>query len=132
DGTRITFHLRPGIEYSDGSPITAQDVTDNWFRLIDPQSPSPLSSLLADVQGAADYQAGRLSREGVGLRASADQVIVDLAQPATYFPSVTASPSLAVMPPSMFGQVGTDLPGDIVVSGGYLPSLPKSGVIRLT
>jgi ABC-type oligopeptide transport system substrate-binding subunit len=132
DGQRITFHLRPGIEYSDGSPITAQDVVDSWFRLIDPETPSPLSSLLADVDGATEYQAGNVGRDAVGLHTAGDQVIVDLAQPATYFPSVTASPSLAVVPPSMYDQLDAEPPSDVVVSGAYVPSLPTAGVIRLT
>jgi oligopeptide transport system substrate-binding protein len=132
DGTQITFHLRPGIEYSDGSPINAQDVVNSWLRLIDPQQPSPLASLLSDVAGAADYQAGRVGADGVGLHADGDQVIVDLARPATYFLAVTASPSLAIVPPSMFGRLDQGPPADIVVSGAYVPSEATPGIISLT
>jgi oligopeptide transport system substrate-binding protein len=132
DGRQITFHLRPGIVYSDGTPITAQDVVDNWLRIIDPQQPSPLASIVADIEGATEYQAGQIGRDGVGLRADGDQVVVDLRRPATYFLSVTASPSLAVMPPSMFGRLDADPPSDIVVSGAYVPSTSEPGVIHLT
>ena len=132
DGRQITFHLRPGITYSDGSPITAQDVISSWLRLIDPVRPSLLSSLVADIQGASDYQAGLIGPEGVGLHADGDQVIVDLRRPATYFLSVTASPSMAVVPSSMYGQLDTAPPQNIVVSGAYVPSIPEPGVIRLT
>ncbi len=132
DGTTITFHLRPGIEYSDGSPITAQDVVNSWLRLIDPQQPSPLAGLLSDVAGAEDYEAGRAGADAVGLHANGDQVVVDLAQPASYFLAVTASPSLAVVPPSMYGNLDQGLPSDIVVSGAYVPSTGTQGVISLT
>lgn len=132
DGRQLTFHLRPGITFSDGSPITAQDVVDSWLRLIDPVRPSPLVSLLADVQGATEYQADIVGPEGVGLRADGEQVIVDLRRAATYFLSVTASPSLAVVPRSMYGQLDTAPPANIVVSGAYVPSIPAAGVIRLT
>jgi ABC-type oligopeptide transport system substrate-binding subunit len=132
DGKTITFHLRPGIEYSDGSPITAQDVVGSWLRLIDPQQPSPLASLLSDVAGAADHQAGRVSADQVGLHANGDQVVVDLARPATYFLAVTASPSLAIVPPSMYGKLDQGPPADIVVSGAYVPSESTQGVISLT
>lgn len=132
DGRQITFHLRPGITYSDGTPIIAPDVVASWLRMIDPIRPSPLSSLVADIQGATDYQEGRVGPEGVGLRADGDQVIVDLRRPATYFLSVTASPSMAVVPPSMFGRLDTAPPPDIVVSGAYVPSSGELGVIRLT
>lgn len=132
DGRQLTFHLRPGIAFSDGSPITAQDVVDSWFRLIDPVRPSPLASLLADVQGATGYQAGLVAREGVGLRVEGDQVVIDLRRPATHFISVTASPSLAVVPRSMYGQLDTAPPANIVASGAYIPSIPSASVIRLT
>ncbi len=133
DGKTITFHLRPGIEYSDGSAITARDVVNSWLRLIDPQQPSPLASLLLEVVGASDYQAGRASADQVGLHADGDQVMVDLARPATYFLAVTASPSLAVVPPSMYGQLDQGVPANIVVSGAYVPSTgSQNGVIGLT
>lgn len=132
DGRQISFHLRPAIRYSDGTPITAQDVIDSWLRLIDPAQPSPLFSLLADISGALEYVSGQGDRDAVGLRADGDNVVVDLRRPATYFLSVTGSPSLAVVPRSMYGQLETSLPANVVVSGAYVPSLVGSGTIRLT
>ena len=129
-GQRITFQLRPDIKYSDGSPINAQDVVDSWLRLIDPVHPTTLSSLLGDVQGAADYQAGNIGKDAVGLHADGDKVIVDLRRPATYFLAVTASPSLAVIPPSMVGKVDSAPP--TIVSGAYTPTTPSAGLIHLS
>ncbi len=128
-GQRLTFELRPGVAYSDGTPIAAQDVIDSWFRLLDPAQPSPLSSLLDDIVGAADYRAGRVGRGEVGLSVDGSQVIVDLRRPATYFLAVTASPTLAVVPPSMIGQLEATPP--TVVSGAYVPSVTQPGIIRL-
>jgi len=130
DGQQITFQLRPSLRYSDGSEIAAQHVVDSWLRLIDPARPSPLASLLDDISGAAAYRAGNGAREDVGLRADGDRVIVDLRRPATYFLAVTASPTLAVVPPSMVGQIEANPP--TVVSGAYVPSVPSAEVIALT
>lgn len=47
DNTIWTFHLRPGITWSDGSAITAQDVVWSWQRLVSPQTASPYASYLA-------------------------------------------------------------------------------------
>lgn len=132
EGRQIVFTLRPGLAYSDGSPIAAQDVVDSWLRVIDPDRPGPLASLLADVAGATDYMAGRVGRAAVGLRADGDEVIVDFHRPATYFLAVTASPSLAVVPPPMRGSLaGPQLPAAMVVSGAYVPRGGQPGVIRL-
>ena len=129
DGQQITFQLRPGLTYSDGTPITAQDVVDSWFRLIAPSNQSTLSSLLGDVQGASDYHSGKAGRDAVGLHADVDRVIVNLRRPASYFLAVTASPSLAVVPPSMANQISSDPP--TVVSGAYVPTTPDDSTIHL-
>lgn len=121
-GRRIIFTLRPDIRFSDGSAITADDVVESWLRLIDPTRRGPLSSLLGDVDGALPYLHGEIGRDGVGLRAEGDTVVVDFRRPASYFVAVTASPSLAVLPAaSATGREGPDLPAEMVVSGAYLP-----------
>src|SRR4051812_13597660 len=37
DGRQITFKLRPGIKFSDGSPFSADDVAYTMTRLMDPE-----------------------------------------------------------------------------------------------
>lgn len=132
DGRRMTFQLRPDLRFSDGSALTGEDVVASWLRLIDPAQPSPLASLLADVSGAADYQAGRVGVSGVGLRAEGDLVIVEFQRPASYFLSVTASPSLAVVPSDAGDAAdGPDMPSDLVVSGAYRPTAQSENTITL-
>jgi oligopeptide transport system substrate-binding protein len=98
-GRRIVFHLRPGLAFSDGSPLTATDVVRSWLRLIDPNSPSPLASLLVDVEGAEDYLRGRSGDPAsVGLRASGSDVEVRLSHPEAEFISVVAGPSFGIVP----------------------------------
>lgn len=119
-GLSLTFDLRSGITYSDGTPIAAQDVVDSWLRLLDPAHPSPMASLLDDVAGAAAYRQGQANLDAVGLRATGDQVIVRFRHPASYFVSIAASPSLAVVPPSMVSQLDSaSPPSPFVGSGGY-------------
>lgn len=131
DGRQIVFQLRPGLTYSDGQPIRAQDVVDSWLALLNPSRPSPLATLLGDVAGADEYLAGNVGRDAVGLKATSDATLeVDLRRPATYFIAVTASPSLGVVPPSELGQLSTSAPS--VVSGAYLPVTGQAGVIHLS
>jgi oligopeptide transport system substrate-binding protein len=131
DGREITFQLRPGLVYSDGQPIRAQDVVDSWLALLDPARPSPLATLLGDIEGANEYLFGAGGRADVGLRAATDAtLVVNLRRPATYFVAVTASPSLGVVPPSQMGHLDAAPP--TVVSGAYLPEVSGPGVIHLT
>jgi peptide/nickel transport system substrate-binding protein len=55
-----TVHLRPGLKFSDGKPITADDVIFTFKRITDPQSPqsgaTSLSTLLRDGLKATDPQ----------------------------------------------------------------------------
>jgi len=131
-GRRVVFGLRPGITDSDGTPIKAADVVTSWLRLIDPARPSPLASLLSDVVGANERLAGRIGPEGVGIRAEGDRVVVEFRRPAAYFPSVAASPSLAVLPAAAVADLqGPVMPGRLVVSGAYIPTSQTLTAIRL-
>jgi ABC-type oligopeptide transport system substrate-binding subunit len=120
-GRTVTFTLRAGLQFSDGSPLTADDVRRSWLRVIDPQAPSPLASLLYDVEGAREYAAGRGDAGAVGIRATGSRLEVRLTRPAGDFPAIAASPTLAVVPPAV-GRDPTALrPGAAFVgSGGYL------------
>jgi len=40
----VTYHLRPGLQWSDGQPITAQDVAYTWRAIVDPHTTGVLST----------------------------------------------------------------------------------------
>jgi ABC-type oligopeptide transport system substrate-binding subunit len=132
DGRRIVFQLRPDLRFSDGSELTAEDVVDSWLRLVEPGARSPLASLLEEVTGAVAYRRGEVGPEQVGLRAEGDRVVVELDRPAAYFPAVTASVTLAVLPSGIGDAHDTpDLPNDFVGSGAYIPTRQGLTTIRL-
>lgn len=119
-GRRIVFRLRPNLTFSDGSPLTASDVVRSWLRVIDPDRPSPLASLILDVEGSRDYLAGRTrDAADVGIRAVGQTVEVDLVRPAADFPSVVASATFAVVPEDLPADL-VDAARDFVGSGGYI------------
>ena len=78
-GRQVTFHLRPGLTFSDGSPIRPSDVRRSWLRLIDPAHPSPLASLALDIKGAEDYLRGR-SADPASVALRVDDIVAALAE----------------------------------------------------
>jgi oligopeptide transport system substrate-binding protein len=136
DGRQVTFHLRPGLTFSDGSPLRPSDVVRSWLRLIDADSPSPLASLALDIAGAEAYLRGASSDPAtVGMRADdgAGDLVVDLTRPATDFVNIVAGPTFSVVPPGVGGGAAALAPGSsFVASGGYVLSGETATGLTLT
>ncbi|HKB47733.1 MAG TPA: ABC transporter substrate-binding protein, partial [Ktedonobacterales bacterium] len=88
DGLTYTFTLRAGLRFSDGTPITATDVTYSLDRAIgtchDPTDPTqpgadaprsdpPLSQLFASIKDAAAYSAEECGQDGKPVAAAYGQ-----------------------------------------------------------
>jgi oligopeptide transport system substrate-binding protein len=52
DGTEITFKLRDGLKYSDGSPLTANDFVQAVYRTLDPHNPGDYQTSINMIKGA--------------------------------------------------------------------------------
>lgn len=51
DGLTVTFHLKDGVTFSNGEPLTAEDFKWTFERILDPATASPVAaSLLAGVK----------------------------------------------------------------------------------
>jgi len=120
-GRRVSFQLRDGLQFSDGTPLTAADVVRSWRRLVTPGSLSPLASLLSDVKGVPEILAGTAADPtAIGITADGDRrVVVDLVRPAADFPSIASSPPLGVVPASMAERDVPLAAQGFVGSGGY-------------
>src|SRR6478735_3961641 len=123
-GRQVTFHLRPNLTFSDGSPLRPSDVVRSWLRLIDPAHPSPLASIALDIAGADAYLRGTTHDAAtVGLHAddAKGDLVVDLVRPATDFVNIVAGPSFGIVPPGVDSDPSSALvPGPgFVASGGY-------------
>ncbi|PHM55563.1 periplasmic murein peptide-binding protein precursor [Xenorhabdus hominickii] len=95
DNKTWIFHLRKGIKWSDGTPITAHDVVFSWRRLTDPKSLSPYGSYFVDasVVNAKEILAGRKPAEELGVKALDDATLeVTLEKPVGYFLQMLAFP----------------------------------------
>ena len=120
-GTRITFHLRDGARFSDGTPIGAADVRRSWARLLDPDDPSPLASMLAEIVGAREILAGTAGPDALAVTADGEDVVVRLRRPTAWFVAAAGSTPLAIVPPAI-GTIGDGpLPADFPVTGAWRP-----------
>src|SRR5215218_4320687 len=122
EGRRVVFTLRPGLTFSDGSSLTAPDVVRSWQRLFLPGEPSPLASLIADVEGARALLSGEATDvDTLGVRAEGDlTVVVDLERGGSDLPAIVSGAPFAIVPASAGDDEILPTPGTFVGSGGYL------------
>src|SRR6185437_6887018 len=59
DAKTVTFHLRPGMKWSDGKPFTAADVVYTYNVYANPKAATPNLGRLSDVVGFKDVQSGK-------------------------------------------------------------------------
>ena len=55
DGTELTFTLRPDLQYSDGSPLTAENFRYAVERTCDPNTAGEYQSILFEIVGCEDF-----------------------------------------------------------------------------
>jgi oligopeptide transport system substrate-binding protein len=121
DGLRYEFTLRPDLEFSDGTPLTAADVRRSWLRLLDPGTGSTAPDVLGLIVGAEERMAGAIDEAGVGIAAPDDTtLVVDLRHPASYFVEITATPTTFVVPPQAGTSSAWQRPDAFVGSGPYV------------
>jgi len=53
DGKKITFHLRKGVTWHDGTPFTSDDVMFTYRRMIDPRTPTAYGEDFKQVKSAS-------------------------------------------------------------------------------
>lgn len=124
DNTVWTFHLRPGIIWSDGTPITAENIVWSWQRLVDPKTASPYASYPGSMRilNGTDIAEGKKAPESLGVKAINDSTLeVTLTQPNAAFLAMLAHPSLVPIDKVLVGRFGDKWtkPEHFVSSGAY-------------
>ncbi len=97
DGKSITFVLRKGLTFSDGTPLTTDDVAFTFTRLLDPKTKAPYQGAFTNIKGAKDFIAGR-AKTVAGIVVIDPQTIrFDLEKPAPYFLKQIALPTAGIV-----------------------------------
>lgn len=122
DGMTYTFKLRKA-NWSDGTPITADDVVYSWLRLLAPETASPYAWFpVMFLEGAEAYNSGAAGADAVQIRALDDYTFqMDLIGPLPYVIGALGHYSFAVVPQHAIEKYGDEwiLPGNFVGNGPY-------------
>lgn len=128
DGLTYTFHLRPGLRWSDGSALTAADFVASWRRALLPSLAAEYSYLLFPLKNAEDIAAGKQPAAALGAEALDERTLrLTLGRPTAYLPALTANPVWFPVPgPTLakfngLTQRGTawTRPGNLVGNGPF-------------
>jgi len=91
DGLTWTFHLRDGIHWSNGDPVTAADFEYAWKYALNPESASTYAYQLYYLEGGQEFNEGKAGEDKVGVTATDEKTLeVKLAQPTPYFLDLTS------------------------------------------
>jgi oligopeptide transport system substrate-binding protein len=121
DGLTWTFHLRDGLTWSDGKPLTADHVAASLRRAVDPATLAPYANLLSPIVGADAVLAGRARPDTLGIRTlDARTVVIELARPAPLLPLLALPIAFPVWLPAIaeHGAQHTR-PGRLISNGPY-------------
>lgn len=133
DGTRYTFHLRDA-KWSDGEPITADDVVYTWLRELNPATGSRYAWFpCMFLKGASEYNSGKADASAVQIRAlDAHTFQMDLVGPLPYALGALIHYSFAILPKHAIEEYGADWtkPEHFVGNGPYVLSehLPQTSL----
>jgi peptide/nickel transport system substrate-binding protein len=97
NGLTYAFTLRPGARFSDGKPITGQDIKYTWMRLMNPAIDTGTGYYFTNVVGAPAYLAGT-SKTLPGIVATANTVTFHLTAPDGAFLYKAALPTTCPVP----------------------------------
>jgi oligopeptide transport system substrate-binding protein len=113
DGLTYTFHLRKGLVWSDGVPLTANDFVYGIQRLLDPATASPSSFMGTIVKNATAFNKGEVTAEELGVKALDDSTVeITLENPAGYFLGVLSTSGYYPCRKDLVEKYGKDFAAD--------------------
>ena len=118
-GLLYRFHLRPGIRFSDGRPLTATDVVASLNRIFRIRTPTA-DTFYGAIAGAPACLATPATCTLDGIAAEGDEITIRLTRPDPEFLAKLALPHASILP--------ADAPAD---DAGTTP-LPGTGPYRFT
>ena len=98
-GTRFVFHLRDGMRFHDGTPVTASDFRFAFDRIAQKRNGSDLAYTLELVKGFEAVNWFGVGDRLRGLKSPNDAtLVIELSEPFNEFPAVLTHPGLVPLP----------------------------------
>ncbi|MSO97239.1 MAG: peptide ABC transporter substrate-binding protein [Rhodospirillaceae bacterium] len=123
DGLVYTFKLRPGLKWSDGTPLTADDYVYSFRRVQDPTTASRYAQWMWAIKNAEAINRGQMPLESLGVRAiDARTFEMTMTVPNPVILETLTSLTGYPVPRHVvekFGQEWT-APGNMVSNGAYV------------
>ncbi len=124
DGLTYTFQLRKDVFWTNGAPVTAQDVVAAVRRNISPETASPHALNLYVLKNAKAINQGTLKDvTQLGAKVLDDHTLeFNLEYPAGFFLSLATDKAYAPLPVAAIQKHGSDWtkPANIITNGPYL------------
>ena len=117
-GTSVTFHLRKA-EFSNGAPVTAQDVKFTFERVLNPKTGAFLTSPFMDIAGADTFAAGHASSVSGIVVVNPTTVQFNLVKPEPYFLDALAAGTGGIMDPAVVHKYGKNISQHPVGAGPF-------------
>ena len=109
DGLTYTFHLREGMIWENGDPVTAKDFEFAWKTALSPEAASEYAYFLYPIEGAQAYNEGSGSADDVKITAVDDLTFeVVLHTPTGYFLSQTTFGTMCPLNEAFYTEVGAE------------------------
>ena len=122
DGLTWTFHLRD-TQWSDGTPLTADDFLFAWRRVLDPKTAASYAYFPYIIKNAEPINAGKLPGSALGAYARDPRTLeVHLEHPAPYLLEMLMHTSMMPVPRHVVEAKGKDWtrPGNYVSNGAFM------------
>lgn len=124
DKLTYTFHLRDGIQWSNGTPVTASDFVFSWLKQMSAEATNGYSFIMNDyIVNGYEYSDGTVEADEVGVKAVDDSTLeVQLTNPTPYFLNLTTMIMFFPVNEEFFNEQGDQFaltPDNMIFCGPY-------------